>query len=467
MSSPLTKKKSSRLPPWVVYHSAAYMGGKGLLYGTGPIYNREARTKQNFAFPVENGDFSLFANDRFDFVLLGSVGADITESVVSEAAGHLRVGGNLILALSFSDPSSALPQINEVVSKCGYWLKKDQFVKDGIVYAIFKRLRGRLGLKQNPAAKLPRACVSRLGAIGDMIMVTPLLRCLKEDGYHVTVNGSTASIPVLFNNPNVDNEGTLLKVEGRRDFYTTKEWRHKMCNVNYYDASLAAGSYGHVRGRNGEIYLTAKERRFAKRMLPDDTFNIVVSLTGTSHHKYNPLLGPVLGRYLNEHPETRVFMVGDERASRVTFVHSQAVDLTGKTTLREVFALVERADLVIGPETALTNAAACFDTPEIVFLSHSTRENLTKYWKNCIALEPEGCPCYPCHQLHYSEDSCPLANVQDEKGEVLATGPLCAMGSVSAERIVKAIDDLRGDCAIMKRHGTTMDAERGRLYVGS
>jgi len=331
MSSPLTKKKSSRLPPWVVYHSAAYMGGKGLLYGTGPIYNREARTKQNFAFPVENGDFSLFANDRFDFVLLGSVGADITESVVSEAAGHLRVGGNLILALSFSDPSSALPQINEVVSKCGYWLKKDQFVKDGIVYAIFKRLRGRLGLKQNPAAKHPRACVSRLGAIGDMIMVTPLLRCLKEDGYHVTVNGSTASIPVLFNNPNVDNivpqirnivpnrelgqywaywakkydkyvnlsesiEGTLLKVEGRRDFYTTKEWRHKMCNVNYYDASLAAGSYGHVRGRNGEIYLTAKERRFAKRMLPDDTFNIVVSLTGTSHHKYNPLLGPVLGR---------------------------------------------------------------------------------------------------------------------------------------------------------------------------
>ena len=453
------------------------MGGRGLLYGTGPIYNTEARTPDNFVYPVENGDFGPFATGYFDFVGLGSIGADINAELTTKAAKYVKTGGHLILALTFKDPSTALSSINETVSRAGYWLAKDQFVKDDIVFAVFKRLRGSFGLKRNPTTKQPRACVSRLGAIGDMIMVTPLLHKLKDEGYHVTVNCSKGSAPVLKNNPHVDNivvqvrnivpnhelgdywkewakhydkyinlsesiEGRLLKVEGRRTFYTTKEWRHETCNVNYYDATLAVGLPDAEGGKVGEIFLNAKERAVARRLLPKGTVNIAVALTGTSHHKYYPLLGPILGEWLGKHPEARVVLLGDKRASQVAFVHPQVVDLTNKTSLREAFAVVEQAALVIGPETALTNAAAALGTPVVVFLSHSTQENLTKYWKNCVALEPEGCPCWPCHQLHYTEESCPLAEVKDETGEVIASGPICAMGSVPPEKIWGAIDEL-------------------------
>ena len=68
--------------------------------------------------------------------------------------------------------------------------------------------------------------------------------------------------------------------------------------------------------------------------------------------------------------------------------------------------MAKYADLVIGPETGVLNAASCWDTPKIIFLSHSSEENLTKYWKNTTAMMPPDCECYPCHQLHYS-DCCP------------------------------------------------------------
>src|SRR3972149_1408862 len=47
-------------------------------------------------------------------------------------------------------------------------------------------------------------CVLRWGAFGDMIMVTPLLRLLKQDGYKVIVNTTNRGEAILKNNPNVD-----------------------------------------------------------------------------------------------------------------------------------------------------------------------------------------------------------------------------------------------------------------------
>jgi hypothetical protein len=41
--------------------------------------------------------------------------------------------------------------------------------------------------------------------LGDAIILTPLIRQLKEDGYHVTLNVSSYCLPVFENNPFVDN----------------------------------------------------------------------------------------------------------------------------------------------------------------------------------------------------------------------------------------------------------------------
>ena len=100
---------------------------------------------------------------------------------------------------------------------------------------------------------------------------------------------------------------------------------------------------------------------------------------------------------------------------------------------------------MVGPESMAMNVAACYDLPKICFLSHSSHENLCKYWVNDFCLEPDTttAPCYPCHQLHYSLESCPIGAIKDStSGEVLASGPRCAMGAISPERVIARLDEV-------------------------
>ena len=92
--------------------------------------------------------------------------------------------------------------------------------------------------------------------------------------------------------------------------------------------------------------------------------------------------------------------------------------------------MTKYADVVVGPETGLMVAAGCFDTPKIMMLSHSSEENLTKYWKNCTALSA-GVECQPCHQLHYTRDSCPL--------DVRMGHPIC-MGELQPVELYDALE---------------------------
>jgi ADP-heptose:LPS heptosyltransferase len=77
----------------------------------------------------------------------------------------------------------------------------------------------------------------------------------------------------------------------------------------------------------------------------------------------------------------------------------------------------------MGPETGLLNAAAQMKTPKVVFLSHSTHENLTRDWTNVHPIWSGNTVCPgrgnneapACHQLHYSWEHCKQAD--DHKGE--------------------------------------------------
>jgi ADP-heptose:LPS heptosyltransferase len=73
-----------------------------------------------------------------------------------------------------------------------------------------------------------------------------------------------------------------------------------------------------------------------------------------------------------------------------------------------------QADMAIGPETGLMNAAAIHDYPKVIFLSHSSEENLSRDWPNTTALWSKETTCPgrgeneapACHQLHYTWEHC-------------------------------------------------------------
>jgi len=316
-----------------------------------------------------------------------------------------------------------------------------------------------------PEAK--KVLVIRLGAIGDLIMITPLLKCLKQDGYYVTVNVQGYSKCVLEQNPNIDEflihdpkienqdlekhweeiskgydkvinlsgsiEGSLLKKatgRNRLDDITRK----RLDKINYVEETLRIGGYGHKNGCDTELFFTEKEERFAKsfRKRFSKCFLIVWVLSGSSTHKSWPYTEYVASDLFNKHDDIVIVTVGDKHCQLLEWKHKKTVNRAGRSHIRKTMILTKYADLVIGPETGILWASACFDTPKILFQSHSTCENTCKYWRNhhCISSDVE---CQPCHQLHYSNETCEL-------DENIGT-PLC-MTKLDAKKVYDKIENI-------------------------
>jgi len=312
--------------------------------------------------------------------------------------------------------------------------------------------------------KTKKEClIIRYGAIGDAVWATTFLPLLKKQGYYIVYNTTPYSQQVLMNNPNIDEfliqskdaipnedlseywkeiskgfekvinlsqsvESSLLRVEGSKEYKAPQEVRHSECNVNYYDRTLEIAGYKD-KGKNGELYFTEAEENLAKvfREKHKDKFIILWSLSGSSFHKVYPYTEYVASEIIKKHDDVKVITVGDEMCRLLEWENPNVLSKSGKFTVRQSMILTKYSDLVVGTETGILNAAGCFDTPKIIFLSHSSPENICKYWKNCTPLWNSRCECQPCHRLIYT-NSCPKGDrglapkcMEDLKPEVVIT----------------------------------------------
>jgi ADP-heptose:LPS heptosyltransferase len=99
--------------------------------------------------------------------------------------------------------------------------------------------------------------------------------------------------------------------------------------------------------------------------------------------------------------------------------------------IRLAMTLATLADVVVGTESAIINAAAMLDSLKVVLLSHSSPENLTKHWTNTVAVQPPASVgCHPCHRLHNGWTFCQ----RDQE-----TGFAACQAAVSAEQVLDII----------------------------
>lgn len=471
--------------------AAAYLKGRGLSFAAGPdpIVPTAALDAQKYSIGVDvvkhpnltvcDADLSIFARDSFDHVFVGPRWAElpVRDRILSDLTDKLKIGGHLVIYLLGDEWNDETVQ----ALLPAHWRAKDsRRTDDGQYCGIFKLIgRGQKKVESRAPILGKRACIARYGAIGDMVMLSPLIRRLHEDGYAVTLNVTPYCAEIARHNPYVANvvvqerdvvpnadlgdywrfwvdqydryinlsesiEGKLLKVEGRRDFYTTKEWRQQQCGgVNYIDQTMRLGGYPDVVGARTEQHFSKSElrqARFNRDRVGRDRFVVLWGLKGSSHHKQYPLLEPTLKTWLAARPDASVILSGGPADAALQFEHPQVLPTAGRMSLRDAFALTTVVDLVVGPESALINTAACFDVAKIVFLSHSNEHNLCAYWRNYTALAPEGVSCFPCAQLHYSQNSCPLIQIENTQTKTRWTGPVCAGVGVTPERLIAALD---------------------------
>jgi len=301
-------------------------------------------------------------------------------------------------------------------------------------------------------------------------MATALFPAIKREGYRLIFHTNKTGAEIVRHNPHVDKvlvefdpeksqdelnktwkeigskfdrfinlsgtvEGGCLAVEGSDEFsLSDMERRRRYGNRNYYEETFRRAGIDYERKNLGKLYFSSLERSISRksRRKLSGRFVILWSLSGSSLHKCYPFTEDVVRTFLNYRPDAVVIFVGDEVCELLEFPHERVVNRSGKWTVRQTLLATEFADLVIGPETGVLVAAATHDVRKIIFLSHSSEENLTRDWTNTTAIKPVLSACYPCHQLHYRLASCPL-------DKDLKT-PVC-MARVAPSVVVRAIEN--------------------------
>lgn len=328
--------------------------------------------------------------------------------------------------------------------------------------------------ERNPGGK-KRCLVIRYGAIGDILQAASVFPHLKAQGFHVTVNTTPDVGSYIEHDPNVDElllqnrdqvpnavlgpywlsleerydrivnlcesvEGGLLQLPGRLTHKYSHEARHRIFNINYVERmhDIAAVPYEfHQR-----FYPTVEERagaREARRKMRGPV--VMWSVSGSSHHKVYPFTQIVV-KWLLDRTNATVVLVSDpfigkalqdaiiEAVGKAGGDTARILGRAGMWQVRQSLTFNEFADVVVGPETGILNGAAQLPVPKVIFLSHSSPENLTKHWKNTQSLQPVKTPCWPCHTMHYDWTFC--HKVED------TAAALCA-SNISPERVFQAI----------------------------
>lgn len=327
-------------------------------------------------------------------------------------------------------------------------------------FQVFKKLPKGAGHKFSysvPRPQVKRAAVVRYGAWGDGLQASSVLPGLKAQGFHVTFYTTPRCYEVIKHDPNVDHwyiqdddqvpnqlleyfwenekpkydrwinlsesvEGTWLAISDRSQHRWPHGARAKYLNANYIEFAhdLAEVPY---KLPQSKFYASIEEKNKAidwKKRLGGDPL-VVWILAGSSVHKIWPHVDNILARFALEFPGCKVVTMGDEKCRSIEdakpdpkFPHASldwdrcahVVKASGRAQIRETLSLAQVADLVIGPETGVLSAVAMEPMPKVIFLSHSSHENLTRDWINTFALFSTKTPCYPCHQLHHTWKYC-------------------------------------------------------------
>jgi ADP-heptose:LPS heptosyltransferase len=369
-----------------------------------------------------------------------------------------------------------LPEdIVEAMSENSWDLVRNEDRAENQEYSFFQVYKKRTDGKRLQSYKAPkpekRAAVCRYGAFGDLIQTSSILPGLKGQGYHVTLYTTPRGEEVMRHDPNVDAiyiqdtdqvpnqylgdfwkweakkydkwinlsesvEATFLALPGRTQHLWPQPVRHKYLNTNYFEFLHDLADV--PMPPKPKFYASEDEKAWAKkeRQRIGGSMLVMFSLAGSSVHKVWPWMDHLFARILLKHPDARILTVGDEMSQMLECGWEQeprVIRMAGKYTIRQSMAMLDQCDMVIGPETGMMNAAAHMGMPKIVFLSHSSDNNLTKYWVNTMALEPQDTPCWPCHQMHYSFEHCN----KDER-----TGTALCQTNISLDQAWSAFDRL-------------------------
>jgi ADP-heptose:LPS heptosyltransferase len=264
--------------------------------------------------------------------------------------------------------------------------------------------------------------VRRNGALGDVVLATPIVRRLKKENPNAIIYVETySSYLSVFKGPNTGASdgmyGTLLRAAGSSP---AVEYYDKIINLNlayekrpnmHIVEAYMVEAFGekdadcldmdfrqelffdrttlpNIKGK-GYIAVHAAVAGWANRTLPRDTWKEVLHRLGVAG------LRPIL--------------VGTERDAAPGFdcpsflipdIHAQA-------------RLIQSCECFIGSDSGLLHVAGCTDTPIVGVFTCASPENRLPFREKCVAVAPPGLDCLGC--LHRRD--APVTTEHCERGD--------------------------------------------------
>lgn len=149
-----------------------------------------------------------------------------------------------------------------------------------------------------------------------------------------------------------------------------------------------------------------EEKRFVDRLVPADVrYAVLVPGANWETKRWPPQRFAALVGPLRERFGLASVVAGGPADSAFAAQIPGAIDVTGKTSLRQLVALLERAQLVIGNDTGPTHIAAALRRP-LVTLFGPTNAARNGPWGRMDGVVQLDIPCSPCYSRQCSHQSC-------------------------------------------------------------
>lgn len=428
-------------------------------------------------------DLGIFSDESFDSVFSSHTLEHIVDyrKALAEWWRLVKVGGYLILYLPHRDlyPRIGQPGANpdhkhdfapedivEAMRELGGWdLVENETRDQGFEYSFLQVYRKRADAEQTEPWSAPKPektlALVRLGAFGDALWLSSVLPHLKADGYHVTVYTQDQGEAILKTDPFVDRivkmpdylfqglnlvqfflheerkydrfinlvgsvETRLLPTQKDFEFWWADEVRRRVMNENYLET--VHSWCGVPKSYRVKFYPTEAERAnaLAARARLEGPV-AVLNPAGSGQFKWWPHWSKCAEMLADM--GVHVVVLGDAPGQRPK--ESDRIHLIGRGgSIREALAFAQVADVVIGPESAITNAVSFESMLKVVLLSHSTIDNLTRDWVETVSIAVDGLDCYPCHRIHTTMDTCTMDG---------ATRASACQASIRPEQVVDVV----------------------------
>ncbi len=316
-----------------------------------------------------------------------------------------------------------------------------------------------------------RFLVIRTDRIGDVILSTPVLEAIRSHfpKAHLTLLVSPYAADVVKNNPHLDDViiddhkgikgflGLVKLIRAKRldvaillrptfrlalllflagikyrigtgyrfyqVFLNWKVYEHRKVNLRHeteYNLNLLKPLGIKKEKILPRVYLSAQEEEVAHRILeefkiaPKDMVIAIHPGSGNSSLNLPPRRFAQVADMLVEKVNAKIIFTGTEREKKlVGFIKNNmkhpAIDLTGRTTLRELAAVLKSCDVMISNSTGPMHLAAALGTPTVaifcpIFSTGPIRwgpygeghQVILPPVPICFKCKPRGCPHYYC-----------------------------------------------------------------------